>query len=324
MHTLQRHRKRVNKVNSTQDDFLSRATNDFEEYFKNAPNRLKFKVIDKDYEDEGTIVDLSVVYKEKQGDEKALLTRNNTQLVVGDTIEFIDAAQFKTMWLVHSLEARPVDSHRRYNLREINYSIDFKVNDEVFRLPCQSANGSLYYTGQEIAEKLKVGNKILTITIGEELKGSKMIFKGLRFLNKVNGVWEAYEITSISDTILGQLTLQALETRIKQEDDLDNGLAYNKKFDPENNDGNTNSTCEILGSDVIEMNTNNEYLVEGTFKSDMDFEFEIDIPEFAEVRKISNKMCLLIPKKSNENITLIAKCGEITIEKSIYILGGDY
>ncbi|MBS4894077.1 MAG: hypothetical protein KHZ90_09940 [Veillonella parvula] len=321
MHTLQKHRKRIGKVISTQDAFLDRATREFEEYFENAPNKLKFRVVDKEYMEEGTIVDLSVVYKEKQGDEKALLTRNNTKLLVGDTIEFIDSPQFKTMWLVHSIEARPVDSHRRYNLREINYSIDFEVNNEVFRLPCQSANGSLYYTGQEIGERLRVGNKVLTITVGQELKGSRMLFKGLRFLNKINGAWEAYEITSISDTVLGQLTVQAIETRIKQEDDLVKGLAYNKKFNLEDDDSNS-TFYEILGDNIIEINKKYEYYIETNLEENVDF--EIDTPEFAEVKKLSNKMCLLTPKKSNEYITLIAKCGEITIKKSIYILGGDY
>lgn len=321
MHTLQKHRKRIGKVISTQDAFLDRATREFEEYFENAPNKLKFRVVDKEYMGEGTIVDLSVVYKEKQGDEKALLTRNNTKLLVGDTIEFIDSPQFKTMWLVHSIEARPVDSHRRYNLREINYSIDFEVDNEVFRLPCQSANGSLYYTGQEIGERLRVGNKVLTITVGQELKGSRMLFKGLRFLNKINGAWEAYEITSISDTVLGQLTVQAIETRIKQEDDLVKGLAYNKKFNLEDDDSNS-TFYEILGDNIVEINKKYEYYIETNLEENVDF--EIDTPEFAEVKKLSNKMCLLTPKKSNEYITLIAKCGEITVEKSIYILGGDY
>ncbi|MDU4051090.1 MAG: hypothetical protein E7H33_09260 [Clostridium perfringens] len=321
MHTLQRHRKRVNKVSSTQDDFLERATRDFEEYFKNAPNKLKFNIVDKDIEDEGTIIDLSVVYKEKQGDEKALLTRKNSRLVVGDTIEFIDAPQFKTMWLVHSTEARPVDSHRRYNLREINYSIDFKVGKEVFRLPCQCTNGSQYYSGQEIIEKFNFGNKVLTISVGQELIGSKKLFKGLRFLNNINGVWEAYEITSIADTIIGQLTVQAIETRLKDEDDLINGLAYNKEF---GTDESVTESFNIIGADVINTTVSNKYSVETTNKNDYDFTFEVDIPEFAEVKKLSNKMCLLTPKKSNEYITLIVKCGEITIEKSIYILGGDY
>ncbi len=321
MHTLQKHRKRIGKVISTQDAFLDRATREFEEYFENAPNKLKFRVVDKEYMGEGTIVDLSVVYKEKQGDEKALLTKRDTKLVVGDTIEFINSPQFKTMWLVHSIEARPVDSHRRYNLREINYSIDFEVNNEVFRLPCQSANGSLYYTGQEIGERLRIGNKVLTITVGQELKGSKMLFKGLRFLNKINGAWEAYEITSISDTVLGQLTVQAIETRRKQEDDLVKGLAYNKKFNLEDDDSNSTS-YEILGDNTIEINKKYEYYIETDLEEDVNF--EIDTPEFAEVIKVSNKMCLLTPKKSNEYITLIAKCGEITVEKSIYILGGDY
>ena len=321
MHTLQKHRKRVSKVSSTQDDFLERATRDFEEYFKNAPNKLRFNIVDKDIEDEGTIIDLSVVYKEKQGDEKSLLTRKNSRLVVGDTIEFIDAPQFKTMWLVHSPEARPVDSHRRYNLREINYSIDFKVGNEVFRLPCQCTNGSQYYSGQEIIEKFNFGNKVLTISVGQELIGSKKLFKGLRFLNNINGIWEAYEITSIADTIIGQFTVQAIETRLKDEDDLVNGLAYNEEFGT--NEGITES-FNIIGEDVIDSTVNNKYSVETTNKNDYDFTFEIDIPEFAEVKKISNKMCLLTPKKSNEYITLIVKCGEITIEKSIYILGGDY
>lgn len=321
MHTLQKHRKRIGKVISTQDDFLDRATREFEEYFENAPNKLKFRVVDKEYMGEGTIVDLSVVYKEKQGDEKALLTKKDSRLVVGDTIKFIDAPQFNTMWLVHSPEARPVDSHRRYNLREINYSIDFKVGNEVFRLPCQCTNGSQYYSGQEIIEKFNFGNKVLTISVGQELIGSKKLFKGLRFLNNINGVWEAYEITSIADTIIGQFTVQAIETRLKDEDDLINGLAYNEEF------GTNESITEkfnIIGKDVIDDIARNEYLIESTTKNDYDFIFEVDIPEFAEVKKLSNKMCLLTPKKSNEYITLIAKCGEITVEKSIYILGGDY
>lgn len=205
-------------------------------------------------------------------------------------------------------------------IKPCNNTLSFLNKDgSVTTIPVYAENQTLYNIGvvQRENTDIRYGDTIMKVTMNAEL-GKKYVYRGMRFLLRVNGGTIAYESTYLDSTQNGLLVFQSSETRLLPEDDIENLIAYN----PENTTNTKGETVYIIdGNDTITSETTYTIIEKDNSNAsiDVDFDFMVDDTDIASVIKIDNKTCILTPLKKKEYVVLTAKENDIKIEKEIFI-----
>ena len=310
--SFNRYRKRTER--NPQQSYLDRALIEFEDYFRQAPNKFTFEKFTDKKKDECTWIDVDKGNYYQSFDDKFILTRANCNMDKGEILTFDKNIHFnKFQWMIIDEENLGVNSHRKYRIRPINEILKFKVNNKLYEIPFITENQTLYATGLSDTMQIKYPNAIFSCQIGFCHEGVEYINRDFRFIVKINKTSSVYKATYLHKN-KNILTFQCVETSFMAEDDIENGIAYNN-FNLEDNEIIEDKEYEIIG--------NNSVLKESEFyinnATDEEFIFKVDNDSIVDLIQKDNKMCILTPKGGQGWIKLSATLGGLVLEKDIFV-----
>lgn len=146
-------------------------------------------------------------------------------------------------------------------------------------------------------------------------------YEGMRLLIRVrsghmtkNNEFVAYKIMKKDFVVLdGIYILETALTSLSPLDDLENGIAYNERFENDK----PSEEYQIMGVDKIKVGRTECYELN---PKRIDVVYEIDDISYAEITEQANGICKIKALKSQGIITLSARCGtEILDEKDLIL-----
>jgi len=216
-----KYKKRINNI-SSQDDFLVKATNNYNKYLEFAPNSFLATTRGKDFK--LTLIDVSDY--NKKGDEKYITTTFDTDIVTGDIVVIDDLVKQEHIlqtqsWIVYDRENLGVPSHKKLKVKPINYILRFLNNvNHICSVPCVKNNQTMYTLGTSDSKYMIDGNTKMSITI-QDNECTKSLVRDKRLL--IDGM--PYKISNIKKDIVGVLEITCGEDKESDADDLENGIA---------------------------------------------------------------------------------------------------
>lgn len=310
---LKRYKQRTQ--NNPQESYLNRAKKEFEDYFRQAPNKYTFKKFTDGKIDQCTWVDVDKGNYYQSFDDKFVLTKASSVMDKGEVLTFKETHFNKEQWMIIDEENLGVDSHRKYRIRPTNEILKFRVNGKLYEIPFITENQTLYATGLNDTMQVKYPNAIFSCQIGFCHEGVENINRDFRFMVKINKTNSVYKVNYLQKN-KNILTFQCTETTFMAEDDMEEGIAYND-FKIDNDIVEETKEYTILGNENI--NKASEYIISNV--ADEEFKFEIDDDSLVELERKDNKMCILIPKYGQGWINLKATFNDIILEKDILVKG---
>lgn len=318
MSSLNKYKKRLNQtgVLSVEKQYQEQ----YQEYLNNAPNQFKYTIKKSGKSGICTMIDSNKGNEDAKSDNKFITVVHNSELIVGDNILIDDprCADIK-IWMINDQEFLGVNSHKRFMIRPCNSSIKIKANNVVYELPCHLTNKTLYTPGVKSEENLMYSDVVINGVMSMTEEGANLIKEDIRYIIVTNGYRKVYKITSIDSLRKGLVTFRSSASKVMEEDDLENNIAYNEQyFNLE-----TPNDVELIGNDTlideckysIEPNTDNH-----GYKFEVD---KLDVVDLIECE--GHKTCILSSKNKQEWIKLTAIC-EVSgrkFEKYIFVKGGE-
>lgn len=314
MSSLKRYKKRLNNLSTSVIDEMRENYNN---YLNNAPNQFEYIIKKSGKSGICTIIDSNKGNEDSKSDNKFMTVPFNCDFTVGDNLIFNDERFSNNhFWLVNDQEMLGVASHRRFMIRPCNEFMRIKSNNIIYSLPMYLTNKTLYTPGLKFDEQVLYSDVVMNGIMSLTEDGCRYVKEHTRFMLDVNGVKKIFKITSIDALTENILTFRSTADTLLKEDDLENNIAFN---DYNNSSDNEVVEYEIIGDTTI--STKSEYSI-NPIPSDS-FRFEIDNNSMVDI-EVTNKTCILTPKKGGDWVTLSAICDEkdIKLEKFIFVKGG--
>lgn len=318
-----RYKRRVNKQGlNSREQRVQQMKNNYEHYLNEAVNSIYYE----DWQDScinGRLTMIDVNAQNEPTDDKYITTSIDSKLKIGSIIKMEKQGSeglINKIWLVSRQENLAVHSHRKFKVKPCNLNLKIKDTEgNIVSILCYYENQTMYNIGIKKSEtnQINFGDTIVKLYMSAEI-GRKYIYRGMRILIMVNGRPVPYESTYLDTSQDGLLIFQASESKLIDEDDIENMVAHNYK---ENNNLPVNPT-ELFINGLDPLSVSSEYIVTSEtipYSGELDFKFSIDRPDFAKVEKVDNKTCILTGLKAKEYVVLTAVCGDVKLEKDILI-----
>lgn len=304
---------------SNKNQMIQQMCEDYITYLNNAPNSVTYvKYYDNSIQGLCTVIDVNV--ENTYGDEKYITTLPNANIGVGDLIFFKDTTfcEKDLCWIIRLEEGNVVPSHKKFRITPCRGKFNIRTKEGIVTIPSYftlTTSRMSNYSGDIKFKLSQPINYTLSdmITYMSAENAQKYVYEGMRYLLPHNGGAKAYKINFIDCTKPKIVTIQAEETPLVAEDDIENLIAYNNGEELENSD--TESVNEYILDGLDSFSGSAIYKVDNVTKVD----FTVDDEELARVEIISDNSCKVIGLKEKEYITLIAKIGGITLTKDILI-----
>lgn len=226
-------------------------------------------------------------------------------------------------WLILFREHNSIDVHRTYVMRKCSQIFKYKFGGKVYDIPVCISNLTLYSDGMADTKHTSIPDAKREIKFGLN-DITKYIQLGTRFMltNKT-----VFRITHMNDFehndgftgADGVVTAIGLQTALKTGDDLDNNIALNKDYGPQNME----DSYIIVGESSIAIGTKSKYL---TNKEENLTWRLLQKYDFVEIINQNSKECTLKVSNNGRNIgsliTLELLSGDTVLDKKeIKIVG---
>lgn len=237
MSYIDRYRRRINLNGTTQQErIINNKIKEFDNYIKNTPNRFEV-LIDSNVE-KYLIALQDVTLNNKYGDEKYVVTYNETPMNVGSIFSCMNID-----WIVIEEENNSIPDHQTFKIRPCNYTLKhLNSNNKLISTPCIATNATMYSLGVEENKEVKMPDGKLSIQIPYN-DDTKEITRDKRFIfHKF-----PYQVTFLdyaqvdNKNHIGLIGLILQETEKLDQDDIVNQIAYN---------GEINISLEVTPMDI--------------------------------------------------------------------------
>lgn len=296
--------KKKQKANGVKDsnEMLSTSKQDINDYFYDDPSYKKGKVIKLDMTVED--IDFRMVNIDKSVSNKKLYFRPDVRLNEGDLINYDDKC-----YLIDEFEDNLISPYAKATL--CNETINSKgfespqpciVEGESYGVKIVSSND--LREGVDTKVKITVPNNIIMRQISPN---NRYIFNHSKY-----GIYEVGDITVYNK---GKLILTCKKSDYREEDDLENNIAFNEGFDIPTE---LPTTYAIIGEENVRKGK--EYLYTLNPKEE-NIEWSISDDTVVTMRIDDDKNCILCILKSDDYITLNASLdGKIIASKDLFTL----
>lgn len=191
--------------------------------------------------------------------------------------------------------------YQKCKIRECNQTLNCK--GQLSPIPCVVDN-TVHGTGVKDNGHFIEYDSRLKILV-QKNKETDRYYVGMRFIfnNKFS-----YEITKLDNITSNEIyMMELILSPLSPLDDLENNIAHNEKLED-----NSPESYEIIGVDKIKAGQTETYRIK---PSRLDIVYEIDDTSYAIITEQKNGECKVKALKSNEIITLSAKCGAETLDE---------
>ena len=318
MSSLDRYKKRLKQTEN--GSIEKQYQKQYEDYLENAPNQFKYTIKKSNKSDICTMIDSNKGNEDSKSDNKYITVKHDSELVVGDNIVIDDIRCGATKyWVVNDKEILGVNSHKTFMIRPCNSFIKIKVNNVVYELPCHLINKTLYTPGVKSEENMSYSDIVINGIMSVSEDGSKLVKEDIRYIIVTNGYRKVYKITSIDSLTEGMVSFRSAASKIMEEDDLENNIAYNEEY----SNVEITTEIEIVGEDTL-LNQS-EYRIEPNTHGH-GYKFEVDKLDLVDLTNVEgHKTCILSSKNSVGWVKLSAICESSgkKFEKFIFVKGGE-
>ena len=196
-----KHRIQLNGITS-QERIINQKKRDFDKYLKNTPNRFEVN-INNDMTNKYLISLQDVTINNKYGDEKYVVTYNETPIKIGSTFSCLE-----NTWLVVEKEHNVIQDHQTFKAGTCTHILNFlNSKGDPCSSPCIIEDATKYSNGIYENKDIKVGDTRQQLTIPDN-KDTKDLYIGKRILtDKIH----AYEVSDIKPSSPKGLRMMILE-----------------------------------------------------------------------------------------------------------------
>jgi hypothetical protein len=200
-----------------------------------------------------------------------------------------------------------IDDHYVYyscKIRKCNQLLKWKGKEE--GVPCIFTSNSYGAKGETHTNQFISDFDSRAMVLVQRNSLTEKIYEGMRFI--LGSEWDIYEITKkIGASMDGMWHLTVKYTRRVDEDDIENGIAWNS-YHITSDAPNNESAYSIVGVESIKFNSNGIYSIN---KKDIDILWEIDADSLrlgiAEIVSQDVTKCEVKPLKKDTVFTLCAR-----------------
>lgn len=236
MSYIEIYKKRVGHSNITNSKtrLIYEARRNFERSLKNDPSSMTVKITDVgeiNISDDTKLVSCIINdYSEndqKTLDEKVLYVRHDENVGIGSYVEFDNF-----IWLVIFREHRSANIYKSFIMRKCNQILKYEYQDKIYDIPCVVKNLTQYSDGLQDIVYTSTPDSRRSIMYSQNYITSN-IELGQRFI--INNK-RTFRITHIQDFEYkegyevqdGISTCIAVYTSLRDDDDVENNIAYNE------------------------------------------------------------------------------------------------
>lgn len=314
------YKRRMHKNGKTNKDRVEHEiAKGFENYLRVAPNTYNIKIKDEEY----LVAIQDKNFNNKLMQEKTLLTKMDTPIIVGDLFEWSNRH-----WLITFQEQETVKSHQSHLIQPCNNTFTWQDTDtlEIHECPCILVDKtSVYSDGIERGKYLALADDQIMITVpSNELTDKITKDRAFIFHNDKNYTYQSTKIDKITEEGLVHIVMKH---RIydKNKDNLELGIAdYIEPTIPTDSELN----IVISGEDKINIITSSFYnaiVYKEGIKSDKEVRFEIN-NTLASIELQGKNKCKLVANPDWNFGEVILKATlieneEIFIEKIVIVTG---